>query len=83
MIDILNLALPYFGPDLHRHRVWQVQGSAGRGFGMNELLSALCFDARVAVWNHAENAVRGTQQRAIFDRHHRRNHVPFVLAMSA
>jgi uncharacterized Fe-S cluster protein YjdI len=36
---------------------------------MDELLSALCFAARVAVWNHVENAVRGTQP-AIFDRHH-------------
>ena len=41
---------------------------------MDELLSALCFAACVAVWNHVENAVRGTQQPAIFDRHHPRNH---------
>jgi len=63
-----------FRPDLHRLRLWQVQGSAGSGFGMDELLSALCFAARVAVWNHVENAVRGTQQPAIFDRQHPWNH---------
>src|SRR5712664_4721092 len=56
-------------PDLHRLR----QGSAGSGFGMDELLSALCFAARAAVWNHVENAVRGTQQPAIFDRNHPRS----------
>jgi hypothetical protein len=38
-----------FRPDLHRLRLWQVQGSAGSGFGMDELLSALCFAARAAV----------------------------------
>src|SRR5712664_3034823 len=59
-----------FRPDLHRLR----QGSAGSGFGMDELLSALCFAARAAVWNHVENAVRGTQQPAIFDRQHPWNH---------
>ena len=61
MFDILNLALPYFGLIFHRLRLWQGQRPAGAGFGMDELLPALRFAARLAVRHHVEDAVCGTQ----------------------
>jgi malonate transporter and related proteins len=68
MIDIFNLALPYFGLIFIGFACGRSKGLPEAGFAMDELLSALCFAARAAVWNHVENAVRGTQ------------HPPFLIA---
>ena len=50
MIDILNLALPYFGLDFHRLRLRQGQALPEDRAGMDELLLALCVAAGAALW---------------------------------
>src|SRR5664279_1205654 len=64
---------PVFRPDLYRLRLRQGERAAGAGAGLDELLPALCFAARVAVRDHVKNPVRGTQQPAVLDRDHPRH----------
>src|SRR6266704_6820279 len=73
MIDIVNLALPYFGPIFIGFACGRSKGLPEAGLAWMNFLSALCFAARAAVWNHVENAVRGTQQPA--NRFAQRKHV--------
>src|SRR4051812_36932859 len=62
-----------FWPDLHRLCLRQIEKPAGDRLGLDELLSALRVAARPAVRHHVEDAVRRTQQSAIFDRNHTRH----------
>ena len=74
MVDILNLAVPYFGLIFIGFACGKSKGLAGIGLGLDELFPALCFAPRFAVRNHGQDAVRGTQQPAVSDRDHPRYH---------
>jgi hypothetical protein len=67
MIDILNLAVPYFGPIFIGFACGKAKALPESGLA-NEFFPALRIVAGAAVHDHVENPVSGTEQPAVSDR---------------
>ncbi len=70
MADILNLALPYFWPDLHRLCLRQDQGTAGIRSRLDELLPAVRFLPALLFRIMSETPFSELNNPAIPDRDH-------------
>jgi malonate transporter and related proteins len=77
MVDVINLALPYFGVIFIGFASGKARGLPETRATLDEFFSALRCPAGVAVRHHVADALCRTQQPALPDCNHTRDHDRF------